>query len=63
MMELDQNSRVDEIQSEVLRFVNWLDRYGEVSFDHQSYFAGDFGGQPRPFTIRNLCSAHWPWLP
>ncbi len=43
MMEPGQNNRLDEVQSEVLRFVNWLDRYGEVSFDHQSYFAGDFG--------------------
>ncbi len=27
----------------VLRFVGWLDRFGETSYDHQSYFASDLG--------------------
>jgi hypothetical protein len=27
----------------VLRFVQWLDGYGETSFDHQSFFAGRLG--------------------
>jgi len=31
------------IESGVLRFVKWLDRYGETSYDHQSFFAGDLG--------------------
>jgi glycosyltransferase involved in cell wall biosynthesis len=25
------------------RFIDWLDNYGEVSYDHQSYFASDYG--------------------
>jgi glycosyltransferase involved in cell wall biosynthesis len=25
------------------RFIDWLDQYGEVSYDHQSYFASDLG--------------------
>lgn len=28
----------------VRRFTEWLDRYGETSWDHQSYFAGRYGG-------------------
>ncbi len=30
-------------QSSVVRFVEWLDRFGELSYDHQSYFASDRG--------------------
>jgi hypothetical protein len=29
--------------SAVARFGGWLDRYGETSYDHQSFFASDFG--------------------
>jgi hypothetical protein len=29
------------------RFTAWLDRYGETSFDHQSYFAGPIGGRAK----------------
>jgi hypothetical protein len=32
---------LDKVQSSVLRFVDWLDRFGETSYDHQSYFASD----------------------
>jgi hypothetical protein len=32
-----------DLQATLLRFVAWLDQYGEISYDHQSYFAGDFG--------------------
>jgi len=28
-------------------FVSWLERYGETSFDHQSYFAGPVGGRAK----------------
>jgi hypothetical protein len=34
---------VEKVRAAVLRFVRWLDRYGEVSYDHQSYFAGTVG--------------------
>src|SRR5579862_2084383 len=32
---------LDKVQSSVLRFVGWLDRFGETSYDHQSFFASD----------------------
>jgi hypothetical protein len=32
---------LDKVQTSVLRFVDWLDRFGETSYDHQSYFASD----------------------
>jgi hypothetical protein len=34
---------VEKVQQAVLRFVQWLDQYGETSYDHQSYFASDLG--------------------
>jgi hypothetical protein len=34
---------VKKVQTAVLRFVDWLDRYGEMSYDHQSFFASDLG--------------------
>jgi len=32
-----------KVQATVLRFVEWLDGYGETSYDHQSFFASDLG--------------------
>jgi hypothetical protein len=32
-----------EVRKSVLRFVDWLDSYGETSYDHQTFFASDFG--------------------
>src|SRR2546423_1614464 len=34
---------VSEIRTALQRFVQWLERYGETSWDHQSYFAGTVG--------------------
>jgi hypothetical protein len=33
----------DKVQATVLRFVQWLDRFGETSYDHQSFFASNLG--------------------
>ena len=33
----------ERVQAAVLRFVDWLNRYGETSYDHQSYFASTLG--------------------
>ena len=35
------SATVGRVESSILRFVDWLDRYGETSYDHQSYFASD----------------------
>lgn len=34
---------IDSIRSEIAKFTAWLEQYGEVSFDHQSFFASDIG--------------------
>jgi hypothetical protein len=36
-------AEVERVQATVLRFVEWLDRFGETSYDHQSFFASDLG--------------------
>jgi hypothetical protein len=43
---------VDSVRARVLKFVNWLDRYGETSYDHQSYFASDFGRSAKALYYR-----------
>ena len=45
--------KVDDVQANVLRFVKWLDRYGEVSWDHQSYFASDLGRAAKALYYRH----------
>jgi hypothetical protein len=34
---------LEQVQASVLRFVAWLDNYGETSYDHQTFFASDLG--------------------
>src|ERR1700691_5867767 len=34
---------VEKVQAAVLRFLGWLDGFGETSYDHQSFFASDLG--------------------
>jgi len=34
---------VEKVQTAVLQFVAWLDRYGETSYDFQSFFSSDLG--------------------
>ena len=32
-----------EIKTALLRFIDWLDDFGETSYDHQTFFASNFG--------------------
>ena len=43
---------VEKIASATSRFVAWLDRYGETSFDHQSFFASDLGRSAKALYYR-----------
>jgi hypothetical protein len=36
-------TEAEKVQAAVLRLVGWLDRYGETSYDHQSFFASNLG--------------------
>lgn len=39
--------RTEAIRSALTGFVGWLDRFGETSYDHQSFFAGPIGGRAK----------------
>jgi hypothetical protein len=43
---------VDRIANALDRFCNWLDRFGELSYDHQSFYAGKFGGGAKALYYR-----------
>src|SRR6266550_3287591 len=34
-------SQIARVEAAVVRFTEWLDQYGETSYDHQSFFASD----------------------
>lgn len=36
-------TEIGKIDAAISRFTGWLDRYGETSFDHQTYYAGKIG--------------------
>ena len=38
-----EKTQIAKVQSSVARFTNWLDRYGETSWDHQSFYASKLG--------------------
>ncbi len=34
-------TQIAKVEAAVVRFTKWLDHYGEISYDHQSFFASD----------------------
>jgi len=38
---------IKNIYSSLDRFIKWLEHYGEISYDHQSFFAGPVGGRAK----------------
>jgi hypothetical protein len=47
------NQLLTKTQESLERFTHWLDGYGPASFDHQSFFAGPFGGRAKALYYRN----------
>src|ERR1700747_1706749 len=35
--------QIEKIEASISGFTEWLDRYGELSWDHQSFFASKLG--------------------
>jgi hypothetical protein len=42
-----QTAQVARVRPVLERFSHWLDRFGEKSFDHQSFYAGPVGGRAK----------------
>src|SRR5271163_4285300 len=43
---------VEKVGIAIERFVRWLEGYGEISFDHQSFFASNFGRSAKALYYR-----------
>src|SRR6266550_6821 len=43
----------DKVATVLSQFTQWLDRYGETSWDHQSFFAGPLGGRAKALYYRH----------
>src|SRR5438477_6578287 len=46
-------SSADEVSRILTNFAEWLDAYGETSWDYQSFFAGQVGGRAKALYYRN----------
>jgi hypothetical protein len=46
-------AHADEVSRVLLKFTEWLDRYGESSWDFQSFYAGPIGGRAKAFYYRH----------
>lgn len=42
----------EAIRQALFQHIGWLDRYGETSYDHQSFFAGPIGGRAKALYYR-----------
>jgi hypothetical protein len=51
-MAKNKTDNTEVLRSSILRFVEWLERYGETSYDHQSYFASDLGRRAKALYYR-----------
>ncbi len=38
---MSESEKVEKVQASIFAFIGWLDRFGETSYDHQSFFASD----------------------
>jgi hypothetical protein len=47
------NSKADKVSEVLKNFVRWLGNFGEVSRDHQSFFAGPLGSRAKSLYYRN----------
>jgi hypothetical protein len=45
-------SQDNDVRKALINFAQWLDRYGETSWDHQSFFAGPVGGGAKALYYR-----------
>jgi hypothetical protein len=53
MQKRKETVRTENVQAAILRFLGWLDRFGETSYDHQSYFASGLGRSAKALYYRN----------
>jgi hypothetical protein len=47
------SDQIGDVRGTLERFADWLDNYGETSYDHQSYFAGPIGRRAKALYYKN----------
>ena len=47
------DTELAQVETLLGRFTKWLDGYGEVSWDHQSYFGGPVGRRAKALYYRS----------
>jgi hypothetical protein len=52
LQEIKETAPLENVRATIVRFAEWLDRYGETSYDHQSFFASDLGRSAKAFYYR-----------
>lgn len=45
--------QMEDVRKALEKFVLWLEKYGETSYDHQSYFAGPIGRRAKALYYKN----------
>jgi len=50
---VDERAQTAELQQVLCNFATWLSRYGETSWDHQSFFSGPIGGRAKRLYYSN----------
>ena len=50
---VSEHTAVDHVETALERFVVWLERFGESSWDQQSFFAGPIGGRAKSLYYRH----------
>src|SRR5215831_16855340 len=48
-----ETARSVKVMRAVMDFIRWLKAYGEISYDHQSFFAGPLGRRAKQLYYRN----------
>jgi len=46
------SGKIKKVQQVVENFIAWLEKFGEISYDHQSFFAGKVGGGAKALYYR-----------
>jgi hypothetical protein len=47
------NESSEKVRASLLKFIEWLESFGETSYDHQSFFAGPIGGRAKALYYKN----------
>jgi len=53
VLEIVTPTQIEQVRTSVLRFIKWLEVFGETSYDHQSFFASHYGRWAKAFYYKH----------